>query len=279
MRLWGFGMRERRTSWRALSGAEKRKYAMAYRRLNLGTWGYAVSTLRAVHLTTKAGNDNTPVVFAKDLRKLVDSFRCDGYDLQYNGALEFSPEHHLLHWHGIFRVKGGFFIKPMISWDDRKLVLRELGIRWNKIHGAFRVEIAPVGSRRDLEAYILKHIIKEYIGVDEDIRNKFLFSRGWMRLGWKMVEDLAKQWVLGGSEPDGGLDSLYMDKSRWDKVNEVVRAWAERKTILFRGEAFDGQESGYLSMELGRICEAFGSAFVIRRSGLVCPSRFEYLDF
>jgi len=272
-------VRQRRTEWRDLSNAERRKYAVAYRRLNLGIWGYPVSTLRAVHLTTRAGDDNSPSVFAADLRKLVNSFRRDGYVLDYNGALEFSPERHLLHWHGIFRIKGGYFIKPMISWDDRKLVLRELGVRWNKIHGAFRVDIAPVGSKRDLEVYILKHIIKEYIGVDEEIRNKFLFSKGWMREGWKKVEDLAKLWVLGGSEADGGVSAMLMNKAMWNKVNEVVQSWTEKRTVTFHGEAVDGRESGYLHIELGRIREVFGSAFAIWRNGVVCFSRFEYLDF
>jgi hypothetical protein len=252
---------------------------MAMRRLNLGVWGYAVSTLRAVHLTTKEGNDNTPWVFARDLRKLIDSFRNDGYDLQYCGALEFSPDNHLLHWHGIFRIKGGFFLKPMISWQDKAAVRRELGDRWNKYHGAFVVQITDVASKKNLEEYILKHILKEYIGVDENLRNKFLFSRGWMREGWKKVEDLAKLWVLGGPESVGGLSAMYMTKEGWAKVNEVVEAWAEKKTVTFHGEVVDGKESGYLRMELGRIREAFGCAFVIRRNGKVCLSSFEYLDF
>jgi len=243
-------MREHRAEWRELTGAEKRKYAVAMRRLNLGIWGYALSTLRAVHLTTKEGNDNTPGVFARDLRKLVGSFRDDGYDLQYNGALEFSPEKNLLHWHGIFRIKGGFFLKPMISWKDKAAVRRELG-----------------------------HILKEYIGVDENIRNKFLFSRGWMREGWKKIEDLAKLWVLGGYESDGGMTPMLMEKEKWNKVNEIVQAWAEKKTVLFPGENIDGEVSGYLYMELGRIREAFGSGSIIWRNGVVCPSRFEYLDF
>jgi len=272
-------MRERRIEWRELTSAEKRKYAMAMRRLNLGIWGYQVSTLRAVHLTTKEGNDNTPWVFARDLRKLVNSFRGDGYDLQYNGALEFSPEKHLLHWHGIFRIKGGFFLKPMISWQDKAAVRRELGDRWNKCHGAFVVQITEVLSRKDLEKYILKHILKEYIGVNEDMRNKFLFSRGWMREGWKKVEDLAKLWVLGGTESDGGMSPMMMTKEGWDKVNEIVEYWAEKKTVMFRGEGVNGEISGYLYMELGRIREVFGSAFEIKRNGKVCSSKFEYLDF
>jgi len=272
-------MRERRTEWRELTSAERRKYAMAMRRLNLGIWGYPVSTLRAVHLTTKEGNDNTPWVFARDLRKLVNSFRADGYDLQYNGALEFSPENHLLHWHGIFRIKGGFFLKPMISWQDKAAVRRELGDRWNKCHGAFVVQITEVSSRKDLEKYILKHILKEYIGINEDMRNKFLFSRGWMREGWKKVEDLGKLWVLGGTESDGGMSPMMMTKEGWDKVNEIVQSWAEKKSVMFRDEGVNGEVSGYLYMELGRIREVFGSAFEIKRNGKVCRSKFEYLDF
>jgi len=272
-------MRKRRAEWRELTSAEKRKYAMAMRRLNLGIWGYPVSTLRAVHLTTKEGNDNTPWAFARDLRKLVNSFRADGYDLQYNGALEFSPENHLLHWHGIFRIKGGFFLKPMISWQDKAAVRRELGDRWNKYHGAFVVQITEVASRKDLEKYILKHILKEYIGIDENIRNKFLFSRGWMREGWKFVEDFAKRWILGGAESDGGMSPMMMTKEGWDKVNEIVQAWAEKKTVMFRGERVNGKLSGHLYMELGRIREAFGSGSIIWRDGRICFSRFEYLDF
>ena len=272
-------MSEHKGEWRDLTSAEKRKYAMAMRRLNLGIWGHPVSTLRAVHLTTKEGNDNTPWVFARDLRKLVDSFRDDGCGLQYNGALEFSPDNHLLHWHGIFRIKGGFFLKPMILWQDKALVRRELGDRWNKYHGAFVVQITGVASRSQLKKYILKHILKEYIGVDEDMRNKFLFSRGWMREGWKTVEDLAKLWTLGGSESDGGLSAMFMTKKHWDKVNEIVEAWAEKGTVTFHGEVVDGEEAGDLVMELGRIREAFGSAFIIERFSKVCHSSFEYLDF
>ena len=272
-------MRERKNEWRELASAEKRKYAMAMRRLNLGIWGYSVSSLRALHLTTKEGDDNTPWVFARDLRKLINSFRGDGYDLEYNGALEFSPGKRLLHWHGIFRIKGGFFVKPMVSWQDKAAVRRAVGDRWNKCHGAFVVQITEVASRKDLEKYILKHILKEYIGVDEDMRNKFLFSRGWMRPGWKKVEDLGKSWVLGGAESVGGLSAMCMTKEGWDKVNEIVQAWAEKKSVTFRGEVVDGKEVGYLHMELGRVREAFGSAFVIRRNGKVCRSRFEYLDF
>jgi hypothetical protein len=141
------------------------------------------------------------------------------------------------------------------------------------------VQITGVGSRKELKKYVLKHILKEYIGVDEDVRNKFLFSRGWMREGWKKVEDLGKLWVLGGRESDGGMSAMFMTKKGWDEVNEIVQAWAEKKTVLFPGEGVNGEQSGYLSMELGRIREVSGSAFAIRRDGKVCRSSFEYLDF
>ena len=279
-------MSEHRRAWRSLSHNDRTKYARGMRRLWLGIWGYPVSTLRSVHLTTKEGNDNTPLAFAKDLRKLIGSFRGDGYDLQYDGALEFSPERHLLHWHGLFRIKGGYFIKPMIPWQDKAVVRRTLGDRWNECHGAFVVDIEPVTMRKALRDYILKHVMKEYIGVDEDIRNKFLFSKGWMREGWKKVEDMAKLWTLGGYESDGGLSAMFMNKEGWSKVNEIVQAWAERETIVFHGEVVkghgvdvEGKETGYLSMELGRIREVSGSAFLIWRFAKACFSSFEYIDF
>lgn len=270
---------EYRREWRDLSHDDRRKYATAMRRLNLGIWGHKVSTLRAVHLTTRKGDDNSSFKFARDLRKLVYGFRSEGYGLEYSGGLEYSPDNHLLHWHGIFRVKGGFFIKPMIGWEDKAKVRAMLGKRWNECHGAFVVQITDVGSEADLRVYILKHIMKEYIGSDEELRNKFLFSKGWMRQGWKRIEDLVKEWVLGGKEAEGGISAMFMTKDMWTKVNEVVEAWCKRETVIFFGEMSNGESSGYLSMELGRIREAFGSAYLIWRDGVVRKSRFEYIDF
>lgn len=262
-------MAKHKTVWRELTKAEKIKYAVGMRRLNLGTWGYPVSTLRAIHLTTREGNDNTTKMFAYDLRKLVLKFRGQGYDLQYDGTLEYTPKKHLLHWHGLFRVKGGYF----------PLTRRELGDLWNKIHNAFVVQITPVDTKKQLKEYILKHMMKQYIGEDEDIRNKFLFSKGWMREGWKEVEGLAKLWTLGGLESDGGLDTFYMNKKRWELVNEIMQAWAEKRKAMFLGEVVNGKRTGYLFMELGRIREAVGSAFVITIDGKVRSSTYEYLDY
>jgi hypothetical protein len=248
-------MAKYRHEWRELTHNEKAKYAVAMRRLNLGYWGYALSTLRAVHLTTREGNDNTPEVFARDLRKLVGSFRAEGYELEYDGALEYSPQKGLLHWHGLFRIKGGYF----------PVTRRMLGDKWNKYHGAFVVKITPVNTNKELREYVVKHILKEYVGEDDRIRNKFLFSKGWMRGGWKGVEGIAKLWVLDGKSP------LWMDKERWDLVNEVVQAWAEKRTVEFSGKVVDGKRTGYLYMARGRIREAVGGAFGV--------SSYEYYDY
>ena len=69
-----------------------------------------------------------------------------------------------------------------------------------------------------------------------------------------------------------------MDKKRWDKVNEVMKAWAEKKEITFYGDILNGKLTGYLSMELGRIREVFGSAFVIMFDGKARRSSYEYMD-
>ena len=258
-------MAKHKTKWRELTHTEKMKYAMAMRRLNLGYWGYPVSALKSIHLTTREGNDNTTKVFARDLRKLVGSFRAEGYDVQYDGALEYSPGKGLLHWHGLFRVKGGYFILPMNTPENKAKVRRVLGDRWNECHGAFVVEIKPVRNNKELRKYIAKHIMKEYVGEDEAIRNKFLFSKGWMREGWKEVESIAKGWVLGG------LDTIYMNKERWNKVNEIMLSWAEKRNVMFTGKILDGERSGYLFMEMGRIREAVGGAFE--------PGTYEYYDY
>lgn len=256
-------MVKHKTAWRELTHTEKMKYAMAMRRLNLGYWGYPLSTLRAIHLTTREGNDNTTKVFAYDLRKLVLKFREQGYELQYDGTLEYTPGKGLLHWHGLFRIGGGFFLCPVDKTEKKGR--RILGDLWNECHGAFVVQIKPVGSNKELRKYILKHIMKEYVGEDEGIRNKFLFSKGWMREGWKEVEVIAKGWVLGGAS------AIFMNKERWALVNEIMQAWAEKGTAMFLGKMIDGERTGYLSVELGRIREAVGGAFL--------TGYYEYYDY
>ena len=141
-------MREGRSGWRVLNHNDKTKYALGMRRLNVGCWGFPLENLRAVHLTTREGDDNSSWRFSKDLRKLVNSFRREGYEIEYCGVLELSPKKHLLHWHGLFRIEGGFFIS-----DDMRVARRTLGDRWNELHGAFAVKMVPVTHTLELEQY------------------------------------------------------------------------------------------------------------------------------
>ena len=99
-----------------------------------------------------------------------------------------------------------------------------------------------------------------------------------MRPGWKEVNDLAKLWTLGGLESDGGLSAMYMDKKKWDKVNEILQAWAEKKTMTFYGETCN-EMSDYLYMELGRIREIYGSAFEIKFDEIITHSKYEYINY
>jgi len=156
-------MAEKERKWRQLTHSDKKKYAQGMRRLNLGYWGYPVSILRAIHLTTKEGNDNTTKTFAKHLRKMVGDWRSEGYEIEYCGALEYSPGKGLLHLHGLLRIKGGYFLDGNIHKARRKL-----GDTWNKIHGAFVVEITNVKNNQELRQYIIKHIMKEYLGEEEE---------------------------------------------------------------------------------------------------------------
>ena len=252
--------------WRELEHREKKQYAIARRRLDLGTMGYQLSTLRAIHLTTKEGNDNTTKTFARHLRKLFTEFRAEGYDIQYDGTLGYTPGKHLLHWHGIIRIKGGYFLCAIEETEKRGR--RILGDKWDRIHGAFVVKITAINTFKDLDEYILKHVLSDYVGEEEGIRNRFLFSREWMRTGWKEAQGIAKGWVLGGLSP------MYMTKERWDKVNEVLKAWAEKRTVSFFGKKIVGRKTeytGYLWMDEGRIVEATGGAFE--------EGNYEYYDY
>ena len=69
----------------------------------------------------------------------------------------------------------------------------------------------------------------------------------------------------------GGESAMFMNKERWDLVNEIMVAWAEKRTVVFLGKIIDGERTGYMSMELGRIREAEGGAFA--------PGSYEYYDY
>ena len=91
-----------------LSKAEKRKYALAMRRIDYGIWGYSVKLFFEMTLTTREGDDNSTERFGKDVGKLIKWMRGLGFTIAYCGVYELSPGKRLLHWHGLLRVKGGF---------------------------------------------------------------------------------------------------------------------------------------------------------------------------
>lgn len=51
-----------------MDAKEKRKYALACRRIELGSLQCAPHYLKAIHLTTRMGDDNTPERLQKDFR-------------------------------------------------------------------------------------------------------------------------------------------------------------------------------------------------------------------
>lgn len=193
----------------------KRKYAIAMRRVSLGWWGFTPNCFRSVTLTTRLGDDNTPKKFHKDLRKLVRQYRNKGYELEYCGALELSPKNKLLHWHGLFRLKWGFFLH-----EDIGRARAQLGSDWNKVHGAFAVKIGYIWNENTYAKYVAKHMLKQYLDEDDfEVNQKMLVSGGWMRKGWKRARDTIINWMSGGH----GM--FLLTKSHFKVINELLKGW------------------------------------------------------
>lgn len=228
-----------------LSREEKRKYALALRRVDYGIWGYKGSLFRVITLTTRAGDDNGTKRMGKDVRKLIAWFRKLGYKVEYCGVYELSKKRGLLHWHGILRVKGGFF--QVYEGEYRKGKgehargnRRALGDKWNEIHNAFAVDLEVVRNMKYLERYINKHMVKDYLS-EGIIRNKFLVSGGWMRKGIKeLVADYKNWWV-------NATGDIWVSKAGWLLLKSLVRGWCERKDIRV------GNTNGYFGLSDGRI--------------------------
>ena len=200
-----------------LMSAEKRKYALAMRRVDYGIWGYPISLFKKITLTTREGDDNSTERFKKDFRKLVVWFRKLGYEVEYCGVFELTPAKQLLHWHGLLRIKSGYF----------PVTRRELGDKWNEIHNAFAVEIEPVRKMAYLQKYINKHMVKDYLA-QSIIRNKFLVSDGWMRKGYKEIIAEFKHWWRNGS------GELWLAKEAWNVLNRVVKKFCEGEDVVVK---------------------------------------------
>ncbi len=206
---------------KTLTRNESRKYAVGMRRIEYGIWGYPHSLFYAVVLTTRAGDDNSTKKFGYDFQRLVAWLRKQ-YVLEYCGVFQLTPKKGLLHIHTIFRVKGGYF----------PLTRRELGDKWNEIHGAFVVHIKHMGFREALQAYITKDMCKTYVDYEGGIRNKFLVSSGWCRAGIKQAGKRLKELYCEL------IDSSWPDERGWKILNECLKCWAEGKT--FRAYVGDG---------------------------------------
>ncbi len=214
----------------SLSNAEKRKYALALRRVDYGIWGYARSVFRVVTLTTREGDDNSTRRMGKSIKKLIAWMRKLGYGIEYCGVFELSPGKGLLHWHGILRVKGGYF----------PVTRRMLGDKWNEIHNAFVVDLAVVKNISYLERYINKHMVKDYLS-EGVIRNKFLVSRGWMRSGIsELIVDFKKWWV-------NVTGDIWVSNAGWLLLKTIIRRYCENKNVLVGGT------SGHFGLSGGRV--------------------------
>lgn len=213
-----------------LSRDEKRKYAMAMRRVDYGIWGYKTSLFRVITLTTREGDDNTTGKFGKDFRKLIAWFRKLGYKVEYCGVFELSPGKWLLHWHGILRVKGGYF--PVSR--------RELGDKWNELHNAFAVKIESVEKMAYLQKYINKHMVKDYVS-GEVIRNKFLVSGGWGRKGVKeLIVEFKKWWVNVSGD-------YCVSSAGWAFLKILVRRYCEGENMKL------ANQNGCFSLSKGQV--------------------------
>lgn len=220
----------------SLTSSEKQKYVLGCRRLELGTWGYAPSVFRKLHLTTKAGNDNTAINFSKDFRKLIRWMKTKVGDVEYCGALGYTPKNNLIHGHFIIRVKYGY-VKLYDGYpkDDTRYWFdergdrhsehedanrRALGDAWNKYHGAFVVGmLGRFSESGEFIKYITSHVMKDYMSYKGNESVRFLKSKRW---DWRckngMVTQFRNWWrdTVGTSylSENGGFELLYQFQKR-----------------------------------------------------------------
>lgn len=227
-----------------LSKYERQKYAKAMRRVEFGIWGYKLSLFKSVTLTTVQGEDMSVKRFGVDVHKLVQSFRRDGYEVEYCGCYEYTPANNLLHWHGILRVKGGFWKlyaggqKSMVKWigEDKKWHSdhsdaneMELGKKWFIYHQANQVDLDEYPSFKALVEYLNKHMVKDYSESQDYIRNKFLVSRGWKRAGIEDITGEFKRWWVNGCE-----SGSWMGSKGYRVMNNLLRGWAEKRNVFVK---------------------------------------------
>lgn len=201
---------------------EKRVYARAMRRLEYGYLGYAPSLFRKVTLTTREGDDNTRDTFLKHLKMLSDSFEREGYVIDYCGVLLPTPGKGLLHWHGVWRIKGGYFIHRLP--DRGREAEKEVRKRWLKYHNAYEIDFEAMRREGTFRQYVIKHILKGFV----EERARLNFSKGWTRPGLKEAQEVIKRFV------NEDLGVLYMSSADWKLYNGMEQAFCCGDNHLWR---------------------------------------------
>lgn len=238
------------------SQKDKQKYASGCRRLELGVWGYPVSLFYKIHLTTKMGNDNSAKNFTKDFRKLIRWMKNKGLEVEYCGALGYTPQNNLIHGHFIFRVKGGFLklydgaVKDDINeWYDEQgerhsdhvdANRRSLGDAWNKFHGAFVVALGRFTNSNQFIPYITGHVMKDYMNYDGQDRLRFVKSKKW---DWRCKNGLVKEFRKWWSATVG--TSYLSEYGGFQLLKEFQKRMCEGRTFSVVNDKGEIQVSNY----------------------------------
>jgi hypothetical protein len=220
----------------------KRRYAKSINRIESGTYGEKPSLFFKIDLTTREGDDNTPERLKRDIKKLMVDMRVE-HDIEYVFAIGETPDKGLVHTHGLLRVKGGFLklydgdVKDNRNkWRDNRYQLhsehidanrKALGDMWNRIHGAFVVQLQPVNEnfKNELHRYIVKHIMKDYIMIPD---NRLMVSSGWSH---HEHEDMVNQFKAWWMRQD---DASWLSSTGWSVVNQLIQIFYERKAAVIK---------------------------------------------
>ena len=204
---------------------KKRRYAKAMKRLEYGTWGYAPSLFRKLTLTTRGGDDNSVERFLKDLKELRRRCAALGYEIEYAGGIGYTPKKGLVHWHGLWRIKGGYFLCPLE--DTKRVAEQKIRKLWLEIHNAFEIEFDSVDSGNDLQKYIVKHILKDLMDSAYGLE-RLNGSKGWPRPGVKEALKLIEYFVSKGK------GRRVISQDGWARVNEMEKVFCMGDNHLWR---------------------------------------------
>lgn len=193
-----------------------RRYARLCHRVESGVLGRNPEEIRRVVLTTRKGDDNSWPTMCKHLKLLKNQLKYKSIDMEYIFAPHVSDESGLLHLDGLMWERSG------------SLMVSELQVMWNNIHGAIIVyykEFKEPGKLGNLVRYIVSHMFKDYEKII-GFKGRVLVSRGWMPVGWQEVDKILTQHAL---------ESLaYLGDVAWIVKNDMYRRWLNGERLMFR---------------------------------------------